>query len=580
MPAVQLKTLQGILTSIQNYNTQLGLLRAGVKNAYSQYDKVKNPKMVTDAGGKPKSSAEVYEDADMKRADAEAYRIFQDTMAVQRTAYASTKTNRVKDSWILTHLYTGKTVTMKDIDTVYPGAAKAKGEAYQAIRNIFQLYKNGQITIDPPLQSVTSTKGGDKQAYELSFKASDTTYEKEFDELYTGDRYLSGVVPDAPDAGDETPSDEEDEEEDEGMKTADEDEDEKGAKGSGGSGGAGTPDAEADATAKAKAEAEAEAAAAKAEAEAAAKAEADAAAKAEADATAGRLAQAEGKKVSIDADVYDTPTAPDSVELTALPKEGAPEEVQVLDRNPTVTPEQAMSMSTLDTSKEEKEVDDLPIADVRKRIDALHTLYDDVIQVFKSAPHTKSRKDAKSSDKTAREHLKKMLKAVREYFRESSGLQVGVIIPASQLIASIMSKLGVSTDGMQSAPAPPVPPAPANPNASAQPSASTAEDTDPTDPDEDEKGTPDGAPAAPAPAPAPAPAEPKEGSVKPHFGKGFNVSMNYRNSGMEAYQRKGVGRHTLRSDGQANTGRVADPIPQLTQPALARYIQKIPGFKG
>jgi len=567
MPAVQLKTLQGILTSIQNYNKQLGLFRAGVKNAYSQYDKVKNPKMVTDAGGKPKSSAEVYEDADMKRADAEAYRIFQDTMAAQRLAYTKTKTNRVKDSWILTHLYTGKTVTMKDIDTAYPGAAKKKGEAYQAIRAIFQLYKNGQITIDPPLQSVTSTKGGDKQAYQLSFKASDTTYEKEFDELYTGDRYLSGVVPDAPDAGDETPSDEEDEEEDEGMKTADEDEDDTK-----GSGGAGTPDA----TAKAKAEA----AAAKAEAEAAAKAEADAAAKAEADATAGRLAQAEGKKVSIDADVYDTPTAPDSVELTALPKEGAPEEVQVLDRNPTVTPEQAMSMSTLDTSKEEKEVDDLPIADVRKRIDALHTLYDDVIQVFKSAPHTKSRKDAKSNDKTAREHLKKMLKAVREYFRESSGLQVGVIIPASQLIASIMSKLGVSTDGMQSVPAPPVPPAPANPNASAQPSASTAEDTaedtDPTDPDE--KGTADGAPAAPAPAPAPA--EPKEGSVKPHFGKGFNVSMNYRNSGMEAYQRKGVGRHTLRSDGQANTGRVADPIPQLTQPALARYIQKIPGFKG
>jgi len=574
MPAVQLKTLQGIFTSIRDYNTQLALFRTGVKNAHTQYGKVKNPKMVTDAGGKGKSSAEVYEDADMKSADAEAYRIFQATMAAQRLAYTKTKTNRVKDSWILTHLYTGKTVTMKDIDTVYPGAAKKKGEAYQAIRNIFQLYKNGQITIDAPLQSVTSTKGGDKQAYELSFKASDVTYEKEFDELYTGDRYLSGVVPGAADAGDETPSDEEeeeeDEDEDEGMKTADEDEDEKG------SGGAGTPDAEADATAKAKAKA----AAAKAEAEAAAKAEAEAAAKAEAEATAGRLAQQEGKKVSIDADVYDTPTAPDSVELTALPKEGAPEEVQVLDRNPTVTPEQAMSMSTLDTSKEEKEVDDLPIAEVRKRIDALHTLYDDVIRVFKSAPHTKSRKDAKSNDKTAREHLKKMLKAVREYFRESSGLQVGVIIPASQLIASIMSKLGVSTDGVQSAP---VPPAPANPNASAQPSASTAEDTDPTDPDEDkdedkdEKGTPD---LAPAPAPAPAPAEPKEGSVKPHFGKGFNVSMNYRNSGMEAYQRKGVGRHTLRSDGQANAGRVADPMPQLTQPALARYIQKIPGFKG
>jgi len=64
------------------------------------------------------------------------------------------------------------------------------------------------------------------------------------------------------------------------------------------------------------------------------------------------------------------------------------------------------------------------------------------------------------------------------------------------------------------------------------------------------------------------------------FGHGFHVSVNYRNSGMEAYMRRAVGRHVLKDDTDSRSGMLADPQPQLNQPALARYIQRIPGFKG
>ena len=81
------------------------------------------------------------------------------------------------------------------------------------------------------------------------------------------------------------------------------------------------------------------------------------------------------------------------------------------------------------------------------------------------------------------------------------------------------------------------------------------------------------------------------GSVKAHagdalrktgdrFGHSFNVSVNYRNSGMESYQRRGVGRHNIKDQRPEGKGRVSDPVPMLNEPALARYIRKIPGFKG
>ena len=64
------------------------------------------------------------------------------------------------------------------------------------------------------------------------------------------------------------------------------------------------------------------------------------------------------------------------------------------------------------------------------------------------------------------------------------------------------------------------------------------------------------------------------------FGHGFHVSVNYRNSGMEAYERRAVGKHVLKSGDDSKKGFVADPKPRLNQPALARHIKTIRGFKG
>ena len=200
---------------------------------------------------------------------------------------------------------------------------------------------------------------------------------------------------------------------------------------------------------------------------------------------------------------------------------------------------------------------------VKKQIKALHIAFDSKIPEFKAKPHTDARDDAMNTDdvKKARGHLKKMLKAVRAYYEASRTMQVGVVIPAQQLIQSIMARMGGGGGGAgTTAPATP------NPTASATPSASTATPT----------------PTPPASVKAhPGDVLRKKGD---RFGHAFSVSTNYRNSGMEAYQRRGVGRHEIVKDGPPEDGNVKDPvirpnIPRLALRSARRPVGMVSGLK-
>ena len=227
----------------------------------------------------------------------------------------------------------------------------------------------------------------------------------------------------------------------------------------------------------------------------------------------------------------------------------------------------ATDMSTVTEDSEMKAIDKMPLKEVQKKIKALHEVYDGVIKAFGTNAHKSDRDKAtgKNADvKQARAHLKDMMKKVRMYYQTSKSTQVGVIIPADQLVASIMRRMGGGVPSAPVAPAMPAMPAmPAasattNPNVSPNPSASTA---------------------------------PNVGSVKTHpgdilkkkgdaFGHGFHVSVNYRNSGMEAYQRRAVGRHPISRGEPEKRGKVADPVRWLNEPTLLRKVKAIPGFKG
>ena len=228
----------------------------------------------------------------------------------------------------------------------------------------------------------------------------------------------------------------------------------------------------------------------------------------------------------------------------------------------------ATSMSTVTEDSEMKAIDKMPLKEVQKKIKALHEVFDGVIKAFGTNAHKSDRDKAtgKNADvKQARAHLKDMMKKVRMYYQTSKSTQVGVIIPADQLVASIMRRMGGGVPSAPVAPAMPAMPAmPAasattNPNVSPTPSASTA---------------------------------PNVGSVKTHpgdvlkkkgtdaFGHGFHVSVNYRNSGMEAYERRAVGRHTISHKQPEKRGKVADPVRWLNEPTLLRKVKVIPGFKG
>lgn len=202
------------------------------------------------------------------------------------------------------------------------------------------------------------------------------------------------------------------------------------------------------------------------------------------------------------------------------------------------TPGVGQIMKSAGTSEkdDDKEVARLSIEGAKDRIRALHTVFDELIPAFKSAPHRKDRDDALQSkdEKVVKKHLLSMLKKVREYYSGGpSGLRVGVVIPAQAIIQSLLGGAAAA------APAAPVV-------------------------------------AAPAPAAAPfgmggrTPDHPgsvihKKGSDP--YGVGMSIAIHRRNSGMASFMKKGVAGHAITNVEPIQPGKVSKPVIKMNQNA-------------
>lgn len=199
------------------------------------------------------------------------------------------------------------------------------------------------------------------------------------------------------------------------------------------------------------------------------------------------------------------------------------------------TPAQAMKAAGGDSKDDEKEVAGLGIEEAKRRIRALHQVFDSMIKEFREKPHTKDRDDAlNSSDpKKVKAHLLSMLKKVRDYYAGSTkGLKVGVIVPADQLIGAILGRAGMS--GVAAAPA-----------GSGQPIEAGKVST--------------------ASADRVHPGEFLHKAKEDRFGRAISLSIHRRNSGMDAYKRRGVRNHAVPVSQTVTPGPVADPKIRINQ---------------
>ncbi len=549
------QSFKNLLNKIQTYNENVADFKKSLQDVNDVYknNRLTTGKFITDAGGEStgevRPDGAIYKDDDFDKKDEIAYNKFKKARKSLEKVYTTTAKKTAKNNPLFNILLRGDKLDVNDIKSVY-----GDSDAFKKAKDDLSRYAG--ITLDPPL---IQKSGQSRKQYNAVYRPSKKNYEGGFSQYDTARKsYTRQMMTDEMKETEETEKmGKEDKDAPKTQKEIDEEDAKKLA--------ADAAAASEEAKAKAKAKAQAE----KAKAE-----------QAQVDAT---LKAQEGGKIEIESEQVQPEQ--ESVKLTEIPK---PEDNTVVveqGRN-DLAPDQAMKMSTLDVSKEEKDVDNMPIKEVRKRIEALHTLYENVIKLFQTPGHKKDREQSKKNDSKARKHLKMMLKAVREYYSESSSMNVGVIIPAHQLVASIMSKIGMQMPPAGTTPPQAPPPPPPSPPAQAESKEEEAEPKEETkgDQDEDEEKE-DEKPSAPESQKG------GVGSVKEHagdklkktgdrFGHGFHVSVNYRNSGMEAYQRRAVGRHVLKSDADDRRGMLADPQPQLNQPALARYIQKIPGFKG
>lgn len=202
------------------------------------------------------------------------------------------------------------------------------------------------------------------------------------------------------------------------------------------------------------------------------------------------------------------------------------------------TPAQAMKAAGSDSKDDEKEVAGLSIEEAKRRIRALHQVFDSMIKAFREKPHTKDRDDAlNSSDpKKVKAHLLSMLKKVREYYEGSpKGLKVGVIVPMEQLVGAILGRAGMS--GIAA-------PAPAGP-VSGQPIEAGKVST--------------------ASADRVHPGEFLHKAKEDRFGRAISLSIHRRNSGMDAYKRRGVRNHAVPVSQTITPGPVADPKIRVNQ---------------
>ena len=95
------------------------------------------------------------------------------------------------------------------------------------------------------------------------------------------------------------------------------------------------------------------------------------------------------------------------------------------------------------SGKEDAQRSKMNIARLKEEIRALHLIYDNNIDKFRSNPHKADKDDALKSDKVevVRKHHKDMEVAIREYYRSGGGdtLQVGVIVPIDTYLQQYLS---------------------------------------------------------------------------------------------------------------------------------------------
>ena len=214
---------------------------------------------------------------------------------------------------------------------------------------------------------------------------------------------------------------------------------------------------------------------------------------------------------------------------------------------------QIMSSPGAPTAKDDEEnVKRLSIDEAKSQIRALHTVYDRLIPAFKEAAHTKSRDDAlQSSDKkVVHDHLLSMLRKVRDFYSKSKGLQVGIVVPAAQVLRALMGQMGGGGGG-------------AAVGGATQPAELLAPSLAP----QQGGGVVTGFQA---------PEKENPGQVlhregEDRFGHAISLAIHRRNSGMDAYRRRAVPRHAIERVEPPTFGRVQEPQLKMNQNAPLNY---------
>jgi len=100
--------------------------------------------------------------------------------------------------------------------------------------------------------------------------------------------------------------------------------------------------------------------------------------------------------------------------------------------------------------KEQRDVMKMKLPEIKRRIEALHIAYDNLIPEFRENAHTKSKNDALQTKdiKIARRHLIKMLQRIQAYYDANTALKVGVIIPANVLMRQLFEQQSMMQNPM------------------------------------------------------------------------------------------------------------------------------------
>lgn len=217
---------------------------------------------------------------------------------------------------------------------------------------------------------------------------------------------------------------------------------------------------------------------------------------------------------------------------------------------------QIMSSPGAPTAKDDEEnVKRLSIDEAKSQIRALHTVYDRLIPAFKEAAHTKARDDAlQSSDKkVVHDHLLDMLRKVRDFYSKSKGLQVGIVVPAAQVLRALMGQMGGGGGGGVAV----------GGGGATQPAELLA----PTMAPNEGGGVVTGFQA---------PEKENPGQVlhregEDRFGHAISLAIHRRNSGMDAYRRRAVPRHAIERVEPPTFGRVEEPQLRMNQNAPLNF---------